>query len=1086
MGKLYPPNIAGILPSFYENERGAETKISVPFSMNKTVKNIEISGFSLRIKSASTDILYGEIKSDTINWTASEKTDPIVQFNVTSLLHKFTVGSFYKVQLAYIDTHGIVGFYSTIAIIKYTAKPTVEIGNFKTVVTNRNLSEYVGTYSNEKDPTERVYKYCFTLYDKDDHILETSGWLIHNSYADTSLTESIDKYKLRYSFTEDMTYKIEYTILTNNNLEFSSPKYLVMESETIDPELKASLQGFLNYENAYIQLKLVPHGAEAATVPITGSFLLSRSSSEDNFASWLPISTLKLIGQYAHNFSFRDYGVEHGMKYIYAIQQYNDYDVYSNRICTDPIQVNFDHIYLYDGERQLKVQFNPKISSFKTNVLENKKTTIGSKYPFIFRNGSVEYKEFPISGLISLMMNDDNFSKVEYSNGINDVKTDITDNNITSERLFKLEVMNWLNNGKPKLFKSPQEGNYIVRLMNVSFSPVDQVSRMLHNFSCQATEIATYNSENLVKYKLINTDNIIVYQTRWESIDLFEEQQKLQRQDPQKTLYPTGDPKNPIRTNLITKGSGGTTYIKITDAIIGTTLYYEYANGDKGTIMIGATGAYEAYLDAPIVHLSLDNLTNTGKSITNASAFLRGIVTYSYKSTALNRFNTIKDIQTKDLPIIQTFGAGVAIKGEGENKQNETEEEFINRVNYEQKNILQYYQNIKQTFSRIYYMHFQKLQMQEINSPFFALKDGDGNLISNIKQVDLEPAASWTPNVYEVQKLDKNGNILRKYFRYYNGKLYEQPPYFYPEPPNYSNEATSLEDSSPNSYQIKTIGVLNKYTLYIDKTAGESGDRYFRFNGDQLFEITEAVKEIFYEDDKIDQAKYKAYVKYLKQTRYTDLNRFTIYHKRWLNDNKEVQEKYYIYNGFELSELNDKDINTLYNIDIKYENGNSLSGKLSVLDRENMYIDEIDSKPIYMQVGKGVCAEYGLQVKYLEYSVEDICTSKARYNEAREAYTALNLNYKVVTEEDIKKGLDEDTTYYFWQIKNNTMEKIPFNVIIDQYVNKNIKIYTLPSEGNGATKEQLQSAYETLLTKETEFIAEIQEKLNEQAREYNE
>jgi hypothetical protein len=63
----------------------------------------------------------------------------------------------------------------------------------------------------------------------------------------------------------------------------------------------------------------VPHGAEAATVPITGSFLLSRSSSEDNFASWLPISTLKLIGQYAHNFSFRDYGIEHGMKYVYAI-----------------------------------------------------------------------------------------------------------------------------------------------------------------------------------------------------------------------------------------------------------------------------------------------------------------------------------------------------------------------------------------------------------------------------------------------------------------------------------------------------------------------------------------------------------------------------------------------------------------------------------------------------------------------------------------------------------------------------------------------------------------------------------------------
>jgi hypothetical protein len=52
------------------------------------------------------------------------------------------------------------------------------------------------------------------------------------------------------------------------------------------------------------------------------------------------------------------------------------------------------------------------------------------------------------------------------------------------ERLFKLEVLDWLNDGNIKLFKSPQEGNYIVRLMNVSLTPIDTVSRMLHNFSC--------------------------------------------------------------------------------------------------------------------------------------------------------------------------------------------------------------------------------------------------------------------------------------------------------------------------------------------------------------------------------------------------------------------------------------------------------------------------------------------------------------------------------------------------------------------------------------------------------------------------
>ena len=54
-----------------------------------------------------------------------------------------------------------------------------------------------------------------------------------------------------------------------------------------------------------------------------------------------------------------------------------------------------------DGKRQLKIKYNPKVASFKEVLLEQKINTIGSKYPFIFRNGNVGYKEFTISGLIS-------------------------------------------------------------------------------------------------------------------------------------------------------------------------------------------------------------------------------------------------------------------------------------------------------------------------------------------------------------------------------------------------------------------------------------------------------------------------------------------------------------------------------------------------------------------------------------------------------------------------------------------------------------------------------------------------------------
>jgi hypothetical protein len=67
--------------------------------------------------------------------------------------------------------------------------------------------------------------------------------------------------------------------------------------------------------------------------------------------------------------------------------------------------------------------------------------------------------------------------------------TNLTNENIAKERIFKLEVLNWLNNGKTKLLKSPTEGNYQVRIMNVSMSPNDTLGRMLHNFTATAIEV---------------------------------------------------------------------------------------------------------------------------------------------------------------------------------------------------------------------------------------------------------------------------------------------------------------------------------------------------------------------------------------------------------------------------------------------------------------------------------------------------------------------------------------------------------------------------------------------------------------------
>jgi hypothetical protein len=55
--RLYPPNIAGTLPSFYKNTSSGTADLVVPFSMNAAVSQASVAGFYLRLKTTTTDTL---------------------------------------------------------------------------------------------------------------------------------------------------------------------------------------------------------------------------------------------------------------------------------------------------------------------------------------------------------------------------------------------------------------------------------------------------------------------------------------------------------------------------------------------------------------------------------------------------------------------------------------------------------------------------------------------------------------------------------------------------------------------------------------------------------------------------------------------------------------------------------------------------------------------------------------------------------------------------------------------------------------------------------------------------------------------
>ena len=242
---------------------------------------------------------------------------------------------------------------------------------------------------------------------------------------------------------------------------------------------------------------------------INGQYRLYRKcidGSEDNTSRLL--CTFNLPN---NNFIYSDRFVEPGAKYVYWFEEkYSDGST-GGKSKEVAVVADLDHLFLSDANKQLKVKFNPKVSSIKTIVPETKIETIGSKYPFFFRNGAVEYKEIPLSGLIAMEMDEQGwFSSRAQANeevrpGTNTQNREILSSAqlIRQEREFKMQVESWLRNGQPKLFRSGPEGMYAVRLMNISLSPNDTLGRRLHTFQATGYEIDSAN--NLMTKYLTST-----------------------------------------------------------------------------------------------------------------------------------------------------------------------------------------------------------------------------------------------------------------------------------------------------------------------------------------------------------------------------------------------------------------------------------------------------------------------------------------------------------------------------------------------------------------------------------------------------
>lgn len=528
--KLQPPVLNDVLVPCTSNI------LNISFIHNSFVDIKNVKLIRAKIKTIVTNKILETLDSESFD---------LKNGNVNFILDakKYEVGNYYKIQIAYIDENHIEGYYSTVATFKITVSPKAYIKGLRSssLVTNPQLFEYYGIYepSNE-DASEIEYSYKFIINE-----LENGKWkeffntgdLIHNNEYKYDLLSCPKRMDL------EKDYTIQYQVRSINGIEIKTPKYKLSKTEylnnpLLDDKFELNIhQDLIDIEYGRVKIDLnCPEEIKSKTY--FGKYKIIRLDSEGGF---LIFTAFSLQDSNPSGKNWIDYTVENGKEYWYYLIQYNSMGLQSKPLISNQtLKIGFESMYLYDGQKQLCIKFNPKVSSFKTVLQDSKTETLGNKYPYFFRNGVINYKEFPIEGLLTYELDIDNhFISMPHIETLRESTMASNNNNnnnyfnstkkFFNEKQFKNNVLDWLNDGKIKLFRSPTEGNFLVRLMSVSLSPIDSIGRMLHSFQATAVEAEEINYNNFQKYKFLPSEEVQDYyielneQEEIKNINLLEE-----------------------------------------------------------------------------------------------------------------------------------------------------------------------------------------------------------------------------------------------------------------------------------------------------------------------------------------------------------------------------------------------------------------------------------------------------------------------------------------------------------------------------------------------------------------------------------
>lgn len=447
--------------------------------------------------------------------------------------------------------------WSSVCLIRPILQPSIFIKTFeiyqeaagsgKVPSYNKGIIPIVGNMlfgDGSQNETETMQSYQIKILSENGkEVLQTYPTI----YTGDNLDPNVINYKIdlqKLDITDSSRFKLEITGITRNQYtctktyDFQISDFL--EEEKFNPILKVEMDN----ENGIAKV----HVTNKSEQTLFGTVYIKRSSSLDNFKTVENIYAAKIAGNL--DVTIEDNTVSSLVWYQYSAQFENSAGAFTPVKNSQVFLPEFYDAILSRGEKQYNIKYNYTVSNMKPVVNRAKIDTLGGRYPKFAENAILNYKQFSIKGMISaeadayqkflekkkvysgnlnnyysaykehsgikdLVHNDfqewikDTSRDYPQSNMVGDTSyrfLTTTENDWMWEREFREELVEWLNDGEPKLYRSMPEGSMVVMLTDVNLTPMQGRSRLNWDFTATVYEIAEADSLELL-------DSLGIYKT---------------------------------------------------------------------------------------------------------------------------------------------------------------------------------------------------------------------------------------------------------------------------------------------------------------------------------------------------------------------------------------------------------------------------------------------------------------------------------------------------------------------------------------------------------------------------------------------